>query len=62
MDFRVELADQARRDIDAIYDWLRLQQAGDAGELVRSAPSRHLVSDESSGAVPAGSRESRLTD
>lgn len=32
MDFRVELAEQAQRDIAAIYDWLRSQQAGDAGE------------------------------
>jgi plasmid stabilization system protein ParE len=32
MDFRVELSDQAQRDIAAIYDWLRSHQAGDAGE------------------------------
>lgn len=32
MAFRVELSDQAQRDIAAIYDWLRSQQAGDAGE------------------------------
>ena len=32
MDFRVELSDQAQRDIAAIYDWLQSQQAGDAGE------------------------------
>jgi plasmid stabilization system protein ParE len=32
MDFRVELSDRAKRDISAIYDWLRSQQAGDAGE------------------------------
>lgn len=32
MDFRVELSDQAQRDITAIHDWLRSQQAGDAGE------------------------------
>ena len=32
MDFRVELSDQAQRDIAAIYDWLRSEQAGDAGE------------------------------
>src|SRR5207248_34386 len=32
MDFRVELSDQAQRDIAAIYNWLRSQQAGDAGE------------------------------
>jgi plasmid stabilization system protein ParE len=32
MAFRVELSDQAQRDISAIYDWLRSQQAGDAGE------------------------------
>ncbi|MGH2437870.1 MAG: type II toxin-antitoxin system RelE/ParE family toxin, partial [bacterium] len=32
MDFRVELADQAKHDIVAIYDWLLSQQAGDAGE------------------------------
>jgi toxin ParE1/3/4 len=32
MTFRVELSEQAQRDISAIYDWLRSQQAGDAGE------------------------------
>ena len=32
MDFRVELPDQAQRDIAAIFDWLQSQQAGDAGE------------------------------
>jgi len=32
MAFRVELSEQAQRDISAIYDWLRSQQAGDAGE------------------------------
>ena len=32
MDFRVELSTQAQNDIAAIYDWLRSQQAGDAGE------------------------------
>jgi plasmid stabilization system protein ParE len=32
MDFRVELSDQAQRDIAAIYDWLRSQQAGEASE------------------------------
>jgi plasmid stabilization system protein ParE len=32
MDFRIELSDQAQRDIAAIYDWLHSQQAGDAGE------------------------------
>lgn len=32
MDFRVELSDQAQRDIAAIHDWLRSQQAGDAGK------------------------------
>lgn len=32
MDFRVELSEQAQRDIAAIYDWLQSQQAGDAGE------------------------------
>ena len=31
MDFRVELTDQAKHDIDAIYAWFRSQQAGDAG-------------------------------
>ena len=31
MDFRVELSQQAQRDIAAIYDWLQSQQAGDAG-------------------------------
>ena len=32
MDFRIELSDQAQRDIAGIYDWLRSQQAGPAGE------------------------------
>ena len=32
MAFRVELSDRAQSDIAAIYDWLRSQQAGDAGE------------------------------
>jgi len=32
MVFRVELAERAQRDISAIYDWLRSEQAGDAGE------------------------------
>jgi plasmid stabilization system protein ParE len=32
MDFRVELSGQAQHDIAAVYDWLRSQQAGDAGE------------------------------
>lgn len=32
MDFRVDLSEQAQRDIAAIYDWLQSQQAGDAGE------------------------------
>jgi plasmid stabilization system protein ParE len=32
MDFHVELSDQAKGNIAAIYDWLRSQQAGDAGE------------------------------
>jgi plasmid stabilization system protein ParE len=32
MDFRVELSDRAQADIAGIYDWLRSQQAGDAGE------------------------------
>lgn len=32
MDFRVELSDQAQADIARIYDWLRSQRAGDAGE------------------------------
>jgi plasmid stabilization system protein ParE len=31
MDFRVELSDQAQRDIATIYDWLQSQYAGDAG-------------------------------
>jgi plasmid stabilization system protein ParE len=58
MDFRVELSDQAQRDIAAIYDWLHSQQAGDAGERwfvnLRSAieslgnlPSRCPVAPES---------------
>ena len=37
MDFRVELSEQAQRDIAAIYVWLRSQQAGDAGERWFSA-------------------------
>ena len=32
MDFHVELSEQAKRDIVGIYDWLRSQQAGDAGD------------------------------
>ncbi|HEY7790035.1 MAG TPA: type II toxin-antitoxin system RelE/ParE family toxin [Vicinamibacterales bacterium] len=32
MAFRIDLTDLARRDIAAIHEWLRLQQAGDAGE------------------------------
>jgi len=32
MVFRVELSERAQRDISAIYDWLRSEQAGDAGE------------------------------
>ena len=32
MDFRVELSQQAQRDIAAVYDWLQSQQAGEAGE------------------------------
>ena len=32
MDFRVELSEQAQRDVAAIYDWLHSHQAGDAGE------------------------------
>ncbi|OFV93781.1 MAG: hypothetical protein A3G76_03735 [Acidobacteria bacterium RIFCSPLOWO2_12_FULL_65_11] len=32
MDFRVELSEQAQRDIAGIYDWLESRQAGDAGE------------------------------
>jgi plasmid stabilization system protein ParE len=32
MAFRVELAEQAQADIAAIYDWLRSQQAEEAGE------------------------------
>jgi plasmid stabilization system protein ParE len=32
MDFRVELSEQAQRDIAAIYEWLQSQQAGDAGQ------------------------------
>jgi plasmid stabilization system protein ParE len=32
MDFRVELSDQAQRDIAALYDWLLSQYVGDAGE------------------------------
>jgi plasmid stabilization system protein ParE len=32
MAFGVELSDQAQADIAAIYDWLRSQEAGEAGE------------------------------
>lgn len=32
MDFRVELSDQAKHDIAAIYEWLRSQEVGEAGE------------------------------
>ena len=32
MDFRVDLSEQAQRDIAAIHHWLHLEQAGDAGE------------------------------
>jgi len=32
MDFRVDLSEQAQRDIAAIYDWLLAEHAGDAGE------------------------------
>jgi plasmid stabilization system protein ParE len=32
MAFRVELSHRAQTDIAAIYDWLRWQQAGSAGE------------------------------
>jgi plasmid stabilization system protein ParE len=32
MAFRVELSDRAQGDVAAIYDWLRSQQAGQAGE------------------------------
>lgn len=32
MDFRVDLSEQAQRDIAAIYDWLHAEHAGDAGE------------------------------
>ena len=31
MDFRVELTDQAKQDIAALYSWLQSQQAGEAG-------------------------------
>jgi plasmid stabilization system protein ParE len=58
MDFHVELSDQAQRDIAGIYDWLRSQQAGDAGERwfvflraaiasLASLPSRCPVAPES---------------
>jgi plasmid stabilization system protein ParE len=32
MDFSVELSYQAQADVAGIYDWLRSQEAGDAGE------------------------------
>jgi plasmid stabilization system protein ParE len=44
MDFRVEISDQAQRDIAAIYDWLRSQQAGDAGERWFIGLSRTIAS------------------
>jgi plasmid stabilization system protein ParE len=31
MDFRVELTEQASRDLDGIFEWLLEQQAGEAG-------------------------------
>ena len=37
MAFRVELSDQAQTDIATLYDWLRSQQAGNAGERWFSA-------------------------
>ena len=36
MDFSVELSHQAQADVAGIYDWLRSQESGDAGE--RSEP------------------------
>ena len=58
MDFRVELSEQAQRDIAAIYDWLQSQQAGGAGERwflalraavasLKSLPSRCPLAPES---------------
>ena len=58
MDFRVELSNQAQRDIEAIYDWLQSEHAGDAGirwfEALRAAigslatlPSRCPLAPES---------------
>ena len=58
MTFRVELSDRAQADVAAIYDWLHLQQAGDAGErwfvALRGAiaslsmhPSRCAIAPES---------------
>ena len=58
MTFRVDLSERAQSDIATIYDWLRSQGAGDAGERwfveLRSAiaslanlPSRCPVAPES---------------
>ena len=58
MDFRVELSQQAQRDIAAIYDWLQSQQAGEAGERwfvalrtavasLRNLPARCPIASES---------------
>jgi plasmid stabilization system protein ParE len=65
MDFRVELSDQAQRDITAIHDWLRSQQAGDAGErwfvALRAAiaslanlPSRYLEGQVAERSIDVG--------
>jgi plasmid stabilization system protein ParE len=40
MDFRVELSEQAQRDIAAIYDWLHSQQAGEALKSIAAYASR----------------------
>ena len=76
MDFRVELSEQAQRDIAGIYDWLESRQAGDAGEHwfvdLRTAsaslvnfPSRcHLAPENADSPVALGNSsmvESRIS-
>jgi plasmid stabilization system protein ParE len=63
MDFRVELSDRAQLDIAAIYDWLRAQRAGDAGErwfLDLRAAIASLTSLPSRCPVAAENRDSPL--
>jgi hypothetical protein len=45
MTFRIELTAEAQRDVDAIYEWLVLQYAGETGLSVVSSPGgSHQVS------------------